>query len=258
MEKAQEQKIKLDARTAFLKSAGEGRNLLIIHGWGGSSDSWAKVQEHLAGSGFRVIVPDIPGFGKTPAPEQVWGTDEYAAWIDALAGQLHLQSFVLLGHSFGGQMAIKYALLHPDKVEKLILVAPAAIRTKPGLKERVLSPIAKVLKLLLELFPEHQRERIRAFGYKVIRRRDYSKAKGIMRKVFQKVIREDLSPRFAYLRPETLLLWGKEDTLTPLREAHELDQRLPHATLKVFAQHGHNLHAEMPEELSKEIVKFLS
>ena len=241
------------------KVAGEGGPLLILHGWGSGSDSWVKVAELIAEKGYRVIVPDLPGFGKTPAPPAVWGVEEYAEFVNEFAEKLGLQKFVLAGHSFGGQVAVKFAAVHPEKLERLILCAPAAIRKEPGLTDTLVICAAKAGSVILFLIPSAGlQEFTRKVFARMIGRSDYLQAPGIMRKVMQRVIREDLSGLFALINTKTLLVWGEKDRPVPVEDAYVMEKRLSHSSLKVIPGASHRVHREAPEILSKIICSWLS
>ena len=246
-----------DGLEVTYKIAGLGPPILILHGWGSSSDSWSAILELLGQRGFQAIIPDLPGFGKTVAPQTVWGVEEYAHFAGKFADSLGLQKFVLLGHSFGGQTAVHFAAHHPEKIAKLILFAPAIVRKNPGPKEFMLKYFAKLIGLLLYALPfEDLRNNIRSALYMIIKRRDYVKTQGIMREVFQKVIRQDVSALCSSITAPTLLLWGDKDRATPLKDAHTIKEKISGAVLQVIAAQGHNLHFAMPDQLVKYIVNF--
>ena len=87
----------------------ESRKLLILHGWDSNSGKWQKVKEILKKSGIEVLVPDLPGFGKNPPPQKAWGIENYKEWVMKFTEEKGWQRFNLLGHSFGGGIAIKMA-----------------------------------------------------------------------------------------------------------------------------------------------------
>ncbi|MDP2734967.1 MAG: alpha/beta hydrolase [bacterium] len=234
-------------------------SIVILHGWGASRKSWEQVARSLEERGFKVFVPDLPGFGSAPPPESVWGLEEYISFLKKAVREQGLERFVLAGHSFGGQLALGFALAHPREVEKLVLVAPAAIRRKPGLAKNILKLAAKIGGAFFFLLPfESLRTNARKAFYRLVGRRDYLKATGVMRNVMAKVISQDLSPRFGELAIPTLLVWGDKDALVPLQDAETMKDAIPHAELKVFAGVGHNPHFDRPQELAESIASFAS
>src|SRR5713226_1356976 len=111
--------------------AGEGQPIVLLHGWGGQVASFGRIPTILA-ERCRVVAVDLPGFGQTPLAERPWGTADYAECIAALVDRLRLAPCTLLGHSFGGQIAIALAATYPELVGKLILVDSAGIRSRRG------------------------------------------------------------------------------------------------------------------------------
>ena len=90
-----------------------------------------------------------------------------------------------------------------------------------------------------------------------IRRRDYVKAQGIMKDVFQKVIQQDLAPIFSNMKPPTLIIWGDRDELTPVQDAYLMKDLIPNAKLHIIPGAKHALNFEVPEKLSEIIIEFL-
>ncbi|MDZ4232127.1 MAG: alpha/beta hydrolase [Candidatus Pacearchaeota archaeon] len=237
---------------------GLGTPLLILHGWGSSSESWERVQSELAHDGFSVICLDLPGFGKTFPPPEAWGVSLYAAFVLSFLAQLGLNRVVLLGHSFGGQIAVRIASEHPDLAEKLILVAPAALRHDPGVATKAAAVAAKTAGALFYLFPASKlKQNMKSLLYMLLRRRDYLQAEGVMRQVFQRVIREDSTSFLSRISAPTLLIWGDRDSFVPLEDAFELERSIPHATLKVIPNVGHSPQLAVPEETISLIREFL-
>ena len=105
-------------------------NILILHGWGSQAERWSEVKELLENGGYRVYVPDLPGFGESLPPPQAWSVDDYVEWVRSFCEKENLSQIFLLGHSFGGSIAIKFVNYFPEKVQGLILVAPKLKRQK--------------------------------------------------------------------------------------------------------------------------------
>lgn len=260
MQKSQgfeEKQIAVHGLEVNYKIEGSGPSFLILHGWGSSSNTWQRVQEQISASGFWVIVPDLPGFGRTAPPKDVWGVHEYANFVFDFMDSLGIQKVMLAGHSFGGQVAVQCSLLHPERIEKLVLIAPAAVRHKPTLQNYVLKYAAKAIGVILYVVPRNIQANIKHAGYVLLHRRDYVMAYGVMRNVFKKLTQEDLSSVLKDIKTPTLLVWGTKDSMTPIADGKFMAEQIPGATLEVFPENGHNFHTEAPQKLAETILKFL-
>lgn len=238
---------------------GETRQVLILHGWGGSSDSWVKVMKILAREGFKVVCPDFPGFGKSKTPSFPWGLDDYAEWLNEFADFLNLEEFFLVAHSFGGRIAVKFTTICPEKIKKLILCASAGIKPKPGLKTRVVYRLARVGNAVFT--PRHLerfKDGAKNVFYVFLRNKDYVKAKGTMKETIKKVLEEDLLPELSQIKIKTLLLWGGNDKLVPLKYARIFKEEIENSELVILPKIGHSPHLEVPEKTSKIILNFIS
>ncbi len=241
------------------KIAGEGPAILVLHGWGGSSDSWRKVQQILSQSGYKVVVPDFPGFGKSVTPKDPWGVKEYNDFVLKFVEQLGLNDFILIGHSFGGQIAVRFTISHPEKVKKLILCDSAAIRAKPGLRTRIFITLARLGNAVFT--PRHMarfKDAARNIFYIFVRNGDYKKANGTMKETMKNVLKEDLSAELSGILAPTLIVWGDKDKMVPLKYGRIFKDQIKGAELEVIRGAGHSPHLETPVELAGIILKFLS
>ncbi len=241
------------------KVAGEGPALLILHGWGGSSDSWVKVQEILANQDYRVIVPDFPGFGKSITPREPWGIDDYTGFIFNFIKETKLKDFFLLGHSFGGRVSVRFASLYPERIKSLILCDSAGIKPEPGLKTMIIFWLARVGNAIFT--PKHLqrfKDSARNIFYIFLRNKDYVKANGTMKKTIKKVLDEDLFSDLAKIKTKTLIVWGEQDRMVPLEYAHVFKENIENSKLEIIPKAGHSPHLENPKKLSEIILEFLS
>ncbi len=254
-----EQTLLLNGVSVSYKLAGLGTPFLLLHGWGRGSDGYLDMITALSQAGYKVASPDLPGFGKTPPPYTAWGVDEYAQWALRFADEIWFQNFFLLGHSFGGQVASKVALIHPERVKKLILCGAAVIRKEPTAKKKVLWMIAKLGNAALSFWPFSlfQDAAGRVF-YKIVGTGDWRYSQGIMKQVREKVLRQGMFSEVSGIQVPTLLVWGDQDKATPIQDAYALKREIPHAELQVISGAGHLLYREVPSKLHEIILKFLS
>ncbi len=239
--------------------AGSGPVILVLHGWGSSSDSWVDVMEILSGKGYKVICPDFPGFGKSRTPDSVWSVDDYMNWFNGFVHSQNLKNFYLLGHSFGGRIAIKFSINYPDMVKNLILCDSAGIKPKLGFKDTMIAYAAHIGNVI---FSPHILERFkdgaRNIFYSFLRHKDYVKADGVMKEIIKKIIDEDLLPRLSEIQTKTLVVWGKEDKLVPVKYSYIFKEQIKDSVLEFLEDVGHSPHVEAPDKLSDIIVSFLT
>jgi len=255
---------KMEEKTVFinglkinLKILGQGDPVLILHGWGDSFNSWVRVQEILAEKEFKVFIPDLPGFGKSDTPKSAWGLGDYSDFIFNLSQELNLSRFFLVGHSFGGRIAIKFTNAYPEKVKLLILCDSAGIKPKPSPQTRLFYLIAKIGNALFSKKPLTRfKNGARNSFYIFLRNRDYVKANKIMRESMKKIIEENLLPEISQIRTKTLLIWGEKDKMVPLKYAYAFKENLPNSKLEILPKIGHSPHLEAPEKLSQIILNF--
>ena len=242
------------------------KTLFILHGWQSSKEKWQKVKEILEKEGIRVIVPDIPGFKPETRLNKTWNLDDYVEWFKDFLFKKRTtypelrEGFFLLGHSFGGRLAIKFATKYPQKIEGLILVSAAGIKRNSFSKE-FLGLGAKVAKdLKIEEVPVIRDfwQLFKKFFYRyILRKTDYLEAKGALKETIKNILDEDLTPLLDKISVPTLILWGKKDKITSLKDALLMKEKIKNSKLKILERIGHNIYLENPELLAQKVSHFI-
>ena len=186
---------------------------------------------------LAAVAPDLPGFGATPPPPDIWGSRDYAeALLRLFAGEGGLEApAVVVGHSFGGRVAVTLAAAHPDLVGALVLTG-APLLPRPGGSGRS-APGYRVVRRLrrMGLVGEERLERARQrYGSP-----DYRNAHGVMRGVLVRTVGERYDEQIAALRCPVELVWADDDTEAPWAVAEELATRIPGAALTCCPEAGH-------------------
>ena len=231
-------------------------HLLIIPGWEGSQASWRNFIDR-AENDFTVWCFDLPCFGDKPCPEEVWGIEEYAEFIRKKITENNISKPILLGHSFGGQIAAYLATAYPAEFSKLILSGAAVFRRTPRLKKIIFLALAKTGKMLFSLPPLN---RTAAFMKKALYRlanSDYNDTSGIKREIYKKIINQDLSQLAAKITLPTLIIWGGHDRYVPLKQGKKIARQIPGARLEIIKNAGHGLHLKHLNEFYSLIKKFV-
>lgn len=238
--------------------SGEGKPLLILHGWGGTSDSWLKIMRIFGSQGYRIICPDLPGFGRSKTPPEAWSVSDYVNWLLGFIDVLGIEKFSLVAHSFGGRVAIKFAANYPEKLDKLILCDTAGVKTKPNLKTTILLFFTELGNTIFSfMFLRMFKDGVRNLYHLFLRNKDYVKAKGSMKETFKKVLEEDLLSYLSKIKTKTLIVWGSRDRMVPLKYAYVFRDNIQNSQLEILQKIGHSPHLEVPEKLSQIIKKFL-
>jgi len=245
---------------------GEGPSLLILHGWGSSTESWQEIKQELS-SNFKVIVLDLPGFGKSETPEQPWTVQNYLNFLERFVQELELDNMHLLGHSFGGSLSVKFASEHPEKIRKMILVDSAGIRPRPRLLAKIIKQLAKKSNHLFVGPLSNFKGSAKELLHKFLRNSDYGKADEIMKETMKNVFEyytsmEDGSGEFISdlerVKNETLLVWGKEDKIIPVKFGKIFQEKINNSELKTITGVGHSPHLKSPSKLIQIILQFLN
>lgn len=224
---------------------GEGEPVVLLHGWGANSTLVWPLAEKLAGRGFRVYVPDLPGFGNSEAPPVVWSVFDYANFILSYLDDQGLDKVYLFGHSFGGRLGLILGAEHPERIHKIALADSAGVLPKSSTSGQLRLKAYKALRSSLQTGGlSFLSDRLRDWYNRRYGSADFQAVSGVMRETFVKVVNQDLLPYAARVQPPTLLLWGDQDADTPLRHGKLLEQTIPDAGLVVFTGAGHYSYLE--------------
>ena len=254
----EEKTITIKDKNINFKVAGDGQPVLILHGWGASSSSWEKVQEILADNNYRVFCPDLPGFGKTDSPKKAWGVSDYVDWVLEFTKSQDLDQFILIGHSLGGRISIKFSNYYPEKVKSLILCNSAGLKVSPSLKRRIVLMFVGFFKLVSGItFFSKIKEEMKELLFFAISSTDYAKASKVMRETMKRILAEDLFIYLKGIKSKTLIVWGKKDKLVPVEHAYVFEEEIQGSQLEIISNTGHSPHLKVPKELSDIILSFL-
>lgn len=235
---------------------GEGRPVILLHGWGTSAESLGAVAKALEDR-FRVYALDLPGFGWTPSAATAWGTWAYASFVASFMDCVGIPVASLVGHSFGGRITLTLAAQWPDRVRSLVLVASAGIRPRRGPLYRMKVGAAKLAKRLF-LLPIWGRlgEHVVAELYRRIGSRDYRSA-GPLRATLVKVVGEDLRGVLPLIRAPALIIWGDRDQEVPFSSIQIIARGIQGSRLEVFEGAGHFPFVDRPDRFGQLVREFL-
>ena len=232
---------------------------VILQGWGTSYRLYDSVA-NLIGDRFKVIRFDLPGFGDSEEPSESWDVSGYADFTVRFLKELGITEAMFIGHSYGGRIIIRMASSDDLQiaVTRIILIDSAGVlpvRTPAQLRKQKRYKLLKKLfdnKLIYFLFDEIIDDWKNRQGSE-----DYKRATPIMRTTLVKAVNEDLTPLLSKIKQDTLLVWGENDTATPIRDAHIMEDNIPNCGLAVIPGTGHFSYAENPALFAQIINAFL-
>jgi pimeloyl-ACP methyl ester carboxylesterase len=220
---------------------GPGPSVVGLHGWGRDRRDLAPALDR----GTRALV-DLPGFGASPPPPAVWGGAEYAALVAAALAELDLpRPLVVVGHSFGGRVAVCLAATRPDLVDGVVLCGVPLLRLAPASRPSLgyrLVRLAHRAHLVSDAAMERRRQRSGSA--------DYRNAQGIMRDVLVRAVNETYEDELARAGCPVSFLWGEGDTAAPAEVARRASAMVPRVVeVEVVAGAGHDVHRQHPERV---------
>lgn len=217
----------------YLKFGDSKTCLVFLHGWGCDLNFFLWVKDYFPS--YSTLFVDFYGFGKSAEPSKPMCVDDYVFELKKIIDLFDIENLILIGHSFGGRVAIKFTskFQFDYKNFKLCLVDSAGILPKRGVKFYYKIFAYKLCKKLSK--------KVKWFDIKLNKfgSRDYKNLSPIMKKTFVCVVNEDLSKFAKMISVETIIIWGEKDTETKLFMAKRLYKIIPNSRLHVFKNAGH-------------------
>lgn len=258
---------------------GEGFPLLFIHGLGSYIPAWSKNIPRLSAQ-YRCLALDLPGYGKSTKTGFQPGMQCYASVIHEFIDRLQLPECCLVGHSMGGQVAITTALRYPDRIQKLVLAAPAGLETFTRPEARQIAGWFEEEKVY-QAGPEMIEQNMSANFYQFpadaqsiltdrLSYRECSDYKAFCRAVSAGVsamLQEPVYDQLSRLQMPVLILFGRQDAYIPNRLLHpglELEELVKEATVQIpmgdyqmIKECGHFVQWEQADAFNKQLLSFL-
>lgn len=250
-----EKELELEGLTVKMEVTGEGRPLILMHGWGCDHTTVRSIAA-VASQTHKVYNIDFPGFGGSQEPAEVWGVERYTRLVERLVESEELANPVLVGHSFGGRVAILFA--SRNAVDKVVLVDAAGIKPRRSAAYYLKVYSFKAGKMFWQMILGKERAQKRIDAMRARRgSSDYTNASSMMRAILSKVVNEDLTDRLPLIKAPTLLIWGENDTATPLADAKKMSRLIPDAGLVSFPGCGHYSFLDNPSQFRAVLSSFL-
>jgi len=248
--------IVVDSLLTNYMQSGEGKVILLLHGWGDDQSTFSGLMAKLSNQ-YELISLDLPGFGKTEPPKGVWTLDNYAGFVNAFINKLSIEHvYAIIGHSNGGALAVSGLAQGKLSADKLILLSSSGVRNSQVAKRFVIKTIAKTGKVATFWLPYGRRQALRKKLYGVVGS-DMLVAPHLQ-ETFKNTVRQDIQADAKKLNLSALLIYGDKDKVTPLSDGKILSSHIKGSKLEVISDAGHFVYQDEPDKVEAIIKEFLS
>lgn len=253
-----EKSVVIDGLELFYEVTGpeDGNPVILMHGWGCNHATVRSIASALD-SHMRVYNIDLPGHGKSEEPKEIWGVRDFSGLIEKFISINKIVKPSLIGHSFGGRISI--ILGAENDIDKIVLVDSAGIKPKRSFSYYRKVYSYKLMKILLPLIlGKKKSEGIISRQRDKRSSDDYRNSSPVMRGVMSRCVNEDLKKYMPDIKSSVLLIWGENDTATPLKDAEIMKSLIPDSGLVSFPGCGHYSFLDNPYGFRKVIQNFFN
>ena len=220
--------------------------IVLLHGWGQNIQMMQGLGNQFINTN-RIIIVDLPGYGKSEEPKEVWTVDDYVSFLKELLDKLHVDNPIIIGHSFGGKIGLLYATKY--NVKKLICLASPYKKNikKLSLKTKLLKTAKKIPVL----------NKLEGFAKRHIGSTDYKNASDMMRKILVETVNYDISDQLYKIKCPTLLIWGTMDQAVSVNDAYELEKLIDNCGLVTYEGCSHYAYLERFDQTVRVLKSFI-
>lgn len=220
------------------------KTILLLHGWGRDKQAMmplANLLGNFLDEEYQTRAIDLPGFGETLAPEDVWSPSQYADYVAKHCKKMDYKNLVVVGHSFGGKVGALMALRHPQLVDRLVMIGASGLKRKRSIFYKVKAFGLKMLGRMAGLCDRFFKTSLREAYRRRFGSADYRAARGVMKDILVRTVNEDISNQVREIKQKTLLIYGDQDCETPAKDIGKRYQALINdAELIILNHYGHN------------------
>ena len=224
----------------------EGKDVVLLHGWGQNIEMMEPIANPLEKSN-RLIILDLPGFGASEEPKEVWSIEDYADMVHELLKELNVEKPNMIGHSFGGKITLMYASKY--EVNRIILLASPYKKStkKPSLKVRILKKMKNIPGL--GTIAEKIKSKMGST--------DYKNASPTMRNILVKHINTDIVEDIKKITCPSFIIWGDKDDAVPVSDAYDLEKIIKDSGLTIYEGCTHYAYLERLDKTNAIIASFM-
>lgn len=239
----------------------KSQTILLLSGWVRTNvikEYYKNTIQVFEKNGYTVFAPDMPGFGASKNPNRPLRLYDYALFIHEYIKTHRIHPDILIGHSFGGRVIIEYLSNFSFEGTCIVMTGTPGYPSANKMKMTVSFILAKIGNGIFSLpLLSKYAEKIRAWFYFLVGARDFYRASGVMRQTFKNIVQEPLEQKMKTIRVPTLLVWGSDDVIVPLRIAKKMKQTIQTSTLVTIPSFGHGCIVEAPVDFVKETMRFI-
>ncbi len=242
--------------TVHYELSGKGdHRVVLLHGWGCEVKLMRPIAQALE-EDMTVLSIDFPGHGQSGRPPEPWGVPEFAACLMDVLQKLDFLPCSVIAHSFGGRVTIELASREDAPFDKLILTGSAGIKPPPTEAGKKRSAAFRRWKRVCSILRKAKifgrlPDKLEDIGRKKYGSRDYIALDAEMRKTFVKVVSYDQTELLPRIQRPTLLVWGDQDTETPLWMGKRMEKDIPDAGLVILEGGSHYAYLEQAARFAK-------
>ncbi len=238
--------IDIDGLKIEYTEKGEGIPVLLLHGWGSSFDVYKGITEALCDR-CRLVAVNFPGCGNSDTMKEPWKLEDYCDFVLKFMKAVNLENPIMMGHSHGGRVTLKMAAEGMVEPAKIVLLDSAGLIPKKTARQKFRAKSFKIIKRVLTLpVIKNYSEGLLDKARRHYGSADYNAAPEVLRKTLVSLVNTDLRDIISNIKCPTLLIWGDNDTATPLADAKIIESLIPDAGLCVLEGTGHYSFCEKP------------
>ncbi len=240
----------------YEKYGKSSKTILILPGWGDTRKTFSFLIDYLKNK-YQIYIFDYPGFGNSIFPEKDLTIYDYTNLIRDFITDEQINNPIIIAHSFGGRIATLMSAYYKDDIDKLILIDIAGIKPRKNIFKLLKLYTYKLLKKLKILLPRKKRSLYLKRLLNIFASSDYKVLDKSMQNSFKNIINEDLKYYFKYINQDCLIIWGKKDKETPLKDAIYINKKIKKSTLIIYPNATHYSYLECPILTNELITYFL-
>ena len=245
-----------DVSIYYEKYGDNKKTILILPGRGNTRTTFTNIINFFKDN-YTIYIIDYPGFGNSPIPEKELTIYDYTNLVRDFLDEMQIKNPIIIAHSFGGRIATLLTGYYKEKIDKIIMIDAASIKPRKSIKALIKQTTYKILKKLTYLLPRLKQEYYRQKLLKFFGSTDYQNLPNNMHKTFKNIVNENLIYYLKNIESETLLLWGKLDKDTPLKDGYKMNNLIKNSALIIFPKGNHFSYLQYPYLTNKIIFEFI-